>query len=95
MQSVPVANNGLFEKKHSFLVNGLIYCHDCQYVAISCRLLYRIRTLSYSSVLDLGMELANEFNNSIEAQHDSLRMLRDWESDSRTRGNTRNVCLLT
>lgn len=49
---------------------------------------------SYSSVLDLGIGLANEFNNSIEAQHDSLRMLRDWESDSRTRGNTRNVRML-
>ena len=58
-------------------------------------LLYRDHTLSYGSVLDLGMEPANEFNDSVEAQHDSLRMLRGWGTDSRTRGNTRNVRMLT
>ena len=57
--------------------------------------LYRDHTLSYGSVLDLGMDPANEFNDSVEAQHDSLRMLRGWGTDSRTRGNTRNVRMLT
>ena len=57
--------------------------------------LYRDHRLSYGSVLDLGMEPANEFNDSVEAQHDSLRVLRDWKTCFRTRGNTGNVRTLT
>ena len=70
----------------------MFYSADYYLVENMYGLLYRdVTLLSCGSLLDLGMELANEFNDSVETQPDILRMLRDWESYSRTRGNTENI----